>query len=207
MMAVDGKEGRWMRLERLNYNKIKIFLTFDDLSERGLTQEDLWHDIPKVHQLFRDMMSEASDELGFEADGPIAVEVFSLQAQGMVIIVTKGVVDYDEEDEFSDDYIEMQVTLDHSDDIFYEFSTFEDVIQAAIRLHGVGVKNGKLFSYNDAFYLELDEFGLPNVPTETLIALLAEFGNPATLTTHRVIEYGKVLMEQQAVGELVKYFK
>ncbi|MBL1703942.1 adaptor protein, partial [Klebsiella pneumoniae] len=26
-----------MRLERLNYNKIKIFLTFDDLSERGLT--------------------------------------------------------------------------------------------------------------------------------------------------------------------------
>ena len=27
-----------MRLERLNYNKIKIFLTFDDLSERGLTK-------------------------------------------------------------------------------------------------------------------------------------------------------------------------
>ena len=31
-----------MRLERLNYNKIKIFLTLDDLTDRGLTKEDLW---------------------------------------------------------------------------------------------------------------------------------------------------------------------
>ncbi|WLR53126.1 genetic competence negative regulator [Bacillus tianshenii] len=196
-----------MRLERLNYNKIKIFLTFDDLSERGLTQEDLWHDVPKVHQLFRDMMNEASDELGFEADGPIAVEVFSLQAQGMVIIVTKGNVDYDDEDEFSEDYIEMQVTLDRSDDIFYEFATFEDVIQAAIRLHAIGVKSGQLFSFENAFYLDLDEKGLPNIPTDTLIALLAEYGNPATLTTHRVIEYGKTLMETDTVSQLYQYFK
>ncbi|MFP3454093.1 adaptor protein MecA, partial [Bacillus sp. SIMBA_154] len=29
-----------MRLERLNYNKIKIFLTLDDLTDRGLTKED-----------------------------------------------------------------------------------------------------------------------------------------------------------------------
>ena len=73
------REGYEMRLERLNYNKIKNFLTFDDLSERGLTKEDLWRNAPKVQQLFRDMM-QANKELGFEADGPIAVEVFSLQA-------------------------------------------------------------------------------------------------------------------------------
>jgi adapter protein MecA 1/2 len=45
-----------MRLERLNYDKIKIFLTFDDLSEREITKEEMWLDIPKVHQLFRDMI-------------------------------------------------------------------------------------------------------------------------------------------------------
>ncbi len=71
-----------MRLERLNYNKIKIFLTLDDLTDRGLTKEDLWKDSFKVHQLFKDMMNEANTELGFEANGPIAVEVYSLQAQG-----------------------------------------------------------------------------------------------------------------------------
>ena len=65
-----------MRLERLNYNKIKIFLTFDDLSERGLTKEDLWRNAPKVQQLFRDMMQEANKELGFEADIRLQLKYF-----------------------------------------------------------------------------------------------------------------------------------
>ena len=71
-----------MRLERLNYNKIKIFLTFDDLSERGLTKEDLWRNAPKVQQLFRDMMQEANKELGFEADGPMQLKCFLYKHKG-----------------------------------------------------------------------------------------------------------------------------
>ncbi len=82
-----------MRLERLNTNKFKVFLTFDDMKERGITKEDLWQDLPKVHDLFRDMMLEAANELGFKVDGPIAVEVYAMPAQGMVIIVTKGLPD------------------------------------------------------------------------------------------------------------------
>lgn len=196
-----------MRLERLNYNKIKIFLTFDDLNERGLTKEDLWHDNQKVHQLFRDMMSEASDELGFEADGPIAIEVYSLQAQGMVIIVTKDSSSVDgEEEEFNDDYIEMQVTLDESDDIFYEFQSLEDIISLSSRLHSLGIVDGKLFSYQGRFYLELQDFELNGLVTENIIALLSEFGNPATITIYRVIEYGKELMNTKAIDQVYKYF-
>lgn len=63
-----------MRLERLAIDKFKVFLTFDDMDERGITKEDLWQDVPKVHDLFRDMMLEADDELGFKVDGPIAVD-------------------------------------------------------------------------------------------------------------------------------------
>ncbi|MFP3471830.1 adaptor protein MecA, partial [Micrococcus sp. SIMBA_144] len=83
---------------------------------------------PKVHRLFREMIMEADDELGFKVDGPIAVEVFSLPAQGMVVIVTKGSAESDFEDDYNDEYIEMQVTLDESDEVFYEFRSFEDVI-------------------------------------------------------------------------------
>ena len=71
-----------MRLERLNYNKIKIFLTFDDLSERGLTKEDLWRNAPKVQQLFRDMMQEANKELGFEADIRLQLKCFLYKHKG-----------------------------------------------------------------------------------------------------------------------------
>ena len=79
-----------MKIERLSQDKIRIFLTFDDLSERGIQKEDMWQEVPKVHDLFTEMMDQAYSELGFDATGPLAVEVFALPAQGMVVIVTGG---------------------------------------------------------------------------------------------------------------------
>lgn len=189
-----------MRLERLTMDKIKIFLTFDDLKERGMTKEDLWMDGPKVHDLFREMMSEADDELGFKADGPVAVEVFVMPAQGMVIIVTKGSKDDEEfEDDYDDGYIEMKVTLDESDEVFYEFDTFEDVIALSSRLYPFGVVGGTLYSYDNRFYLKFEEYDLIGVDDDSFIALLSEFGNPSTITTYRIAEYGKELMKVEAI--------
>ncbi|WP_027408617.1 genetic competence negative regulator [Anoxybacteroides tepidamans] len=193
-----------MRLERLTHNKIKIFLTFDDLMDRGLTKDDLWKDTFKVQQLFRDMIEEASSELGFEVNGSIAVEVYSLPAQGMVVIVTSEEQDYDFDEEFADDYIEMQVTLDESEDIFYEFQTFEDVIQLAHRLYAIGCVDGTLYSYQQRFYLHVSEE--PPITTDDFIAVLAEFGSSSTITIHRVEEYGKKLMDRRAIEQIVHYF-
>lgn len=194
-----------MRLERLNYNKIKIFLTFDDLSERGLTKEDLWKNAPKVQQLFRDMMQEANKELGFEADGPIAVEVFSLQAQGMVVIVTKENQELDTEEEFQDEFIEMQVTLDESEHILYEFTSLDDIIALAGRLYSLGVTGGKLYGWQNRFYLWLEE-ETTTLLKEDMIAILAEFGSSSTITIYRMMEYGKELMVNDAIKQIHKYF-
>ncbi|GJM68198.1 hypothetical protein HMSSN036_04140 [Paenibacillus macerans] len=53
-----------MKIERLGQDKIRIFLTFDDLSERGIQKEDMWQEIPKVHDLFTEMMDQAYNEVG-----------------------------------------------------------------------------------------------------------------------------------------------
>jgi len=194
-----------MRLERLNYNKIKVFLTTDDLSERGLTKEDLWYNAPKVQQLFQDMMHEASVELGFEVDGKVSVEVFSLQAQGMVVIVTKS-DEVDEEEDFQDDYISMEVIVDESDHILYEFSTIEDVIQLSEVLYSLGISGGKLFSFENSFYLLFEDTDAGKLDIETFYAFLAEYGNPSTRTIYRLLEYGKVLINENAIKQIVSYF-
>src|SRR5690606_4456812 len=115
-----------------------IFLTFDDLLERGIRKDEIWHEIPKMQQLFSDMMDQAYSELGFEASGPLAVEVHAMPAQGMVIYVTRArphvsAYDGDEADYVDEDdaVYEMEVTLEHSDVITYLFADFEDVIRAA----------------------------------------------------------------------------
>lgn len=204
-----------MRLERLNGDRIKIFLTFDDLKERGITKEDMWHDLPRVEQLFRDMMLEADDELGFEANGPIDVEVFSLPAQGMVVIVSKGRAvddsdgsrDFDDEDDDDDDFIQMQVTLDESRDVLYQFEQFDDVIALSKTLHDLGVINGSLYLFENKYYLYFDEEKLDSaVDLETLVAILAEFGDTSTITIHRLAEYGKCLIEGEAIALIYRYF-
>jgi len=195
-----------MRLERLNYNKIKVFLTSDDLSERGLTKEDLWYNAPKVQQLFQDMMHEASVELGFEVDGKVSVEVFSLQAQGMVVIVTKSDEILEEEEEFQDDFISMEVILDESEHILYEFSTLDDLILLSEKLVSCDVSGGRLFSFENTFYIKFEEHELGRLDRETFYAILAEYGNPSTRTIYRIIEYGKELISENAIKQLHFYF-
>ncbi|TYR82563.1 genetic competence negative regulator [Priestia megaterium] len=202
-----------MRLERLNYNKVKVFLTYDDLKERGLTKEDLWTDTFKVKQLFREMIEQASKELNFEPTNSLSVEVFSLQAQGMVVFVTKQYAESEEynqadeeEQELYEDFIEMQVMLDESDDLFFEFQTFEDIIQLANRIVDHYNVDSMLYTYDERFYLLLDYEQLTSIEIGNVIAVLAEYGNPSTITKHRVHEYGKLLVEREAISYIVNIF-
>jgi adapter protein MecA 1/2 len=199
---VQGR-GLIMRLERLNYNKIKIFLTLDDLNDRGLTKEDVWKDSLKWHQLFHEMLEEASEEFGVDIQGSVAVEIFSMQSQGMVMIVTME-EQMDDEELLEDGFIEMQVTVEGSEDILFEFQDFEDVIQMAAELNRVQIEEGSLYCYKEKYYYHVTDIAAEDI--HRVIAILAEYGDSAFTSIHVIQEYGKVLIESQAVKELVKYF-
>ena len=192
-----------MRLERLNYNKIKIFLTLDDLNDRGLTKEDVWKDSLKWHQLFHEMLEEASEEFGVDIQGSVAVEIFSMQSQGMVMIVTME-EQMDDEELLEDGFIEMQVTVEGSEDILFEFQDFEYVIQMAAGLNRVQIEEGSLYCYKEKYYYHVTDIAAEDI--HRVIAILAEYGDSAFTSIHVIQEYGKVLIESQAVKELVKYF-
>ncbi|MDZ5471175.1 genetic competence negative regulator (plasmid) [Bacillus sp. 31A1R] len=193
-----------MRLERLTYNKIKIFLTTDDLSERGLTKEDIWKDSLKWHQLFHEMLEEASAEFGVEIQGSVGVEIFSMQAQGMIMIVT--VDEQDEEEEYLDDgFIDMQVTVEGNEEILFHFQELEEVIQLSKRLNLMNYMGGSLYAMNNSYYLYLDDVTPQEV--NKVVAILAEYGNVTMESIHRIEEYGKLIAKNTAVETLNHYFK
>ncbi|MBU9723980.1 MULTISPECIES: genetic competence negative regulator [Bacillaceae] len=192
-----------MRLERLTSDKIKIFLTFDDLRERGISKDEIWMDIPKVHDLFRDMISEASDELGFDAEGPVIVEVFSLPSQGLVVIVT---ITEDDEDTFDDSFIELQITMDVNESFIFKFDSIEAVIQLAKECDRLRIENGTLYYHDDSYYLKLQETDAAPLKMENFIPLIVEFGESATITTYKLEEYGKTIIPYKALKMLNVYF-
>ncbi|MFP5113427.1 genetic competence negative regulator [Bacillaceae bacterium C204] len=193
-----------MRLERLTANKIKIFLTSDDLFDRGLSKEDIWKDSIKWNQLFHDMLEEASEEFDVDIQGSVAVEVFSLQAQGMILIITVDEVIEDEEILY-DGFIEMQVRVEGYEDLLYEFDEFEDIIGLAKRLSTVNIYGGSLYAWNNRYYLLMD-----NLESEKNIraaCVLSEFGNASILSPYVLAEYGKRIIENQAVETILHFFK
>jgi adapter protein MecA 1/2 len=194
-----------MRVERLGRDKVRFYLSMDDLLDRGINKEDMWRDIPKVHELFNDMMEQAYQELGFEISGPVAVEVFALPTQGMVVVVTRGRTPETEDDLDPDDMYELEVTLEESEQIIFRFSDFEDLVQAAIRLRSLIRGGGKVYAYQNHYFLVFDE-DIQTDDLQAVIAILTEFGEPSTVTEHMLAEYGKAVMAQDAIDQLVHYF-
>ncbi|RKN84614.1 genetic competence negative regulator [Paenibacillus ginsengarvi] len=198
-----------MRIERLSVDKIRIFLTFDDLTERGIQKEDMWREIPKVHELFSEMMEQAHTELGFDASGPLAVEVFALPAQGMVVIVTRGKVQnptdpVDEEE--AEEVYEMEVTLEQSDVISYAFHDFEYLLKASHVASRIGVTEGVLYSYKNKYILQIDPEEMEEPLYQALIAILSEYGDATSVTTAVLDEYGKKIIDGAAIQTLCEHF-
>jgi adapter protein MecA 1/2 len=201
-----------MKIERLSQDKIRIFLTFDDLMERGIQKEDMWREVPKVRELFSEMMDQAYSEVGFDASGPLAVEVFSLPAQGMVVIVTRGKMDpgkyFDQlDDDEDEDIYELEVTLEQSDLISYAFNDFEHLLSAAKLINKYLMDGGTIYSYKHKWILQLEPIEMENQQYQVLIALLSEFGEATSVTKAVLEEYGKVVIADDAVKVLCSHFK
>ena len=57
-----------MKIERINENQIRCTLNSVDLSSRNINLLELAYGTEKARQLFREMIQQASKELGFEAE-------------------------------------------------------------------------------------------------------------------------------------------
>jgi adapter protein MecA 1/2 len=201
-----------MKMERLGQDKIRIFLTFDDLSERGIPKDDMLKETYKLRELFIEMMDQAYSELGFDPSGPLAVEVYSMPAQGMVVIVTSTSMEFYHshedalEDSESDEVYSMEVVLEQSDIITYVFQDFEDVIRVSKLIQEIVIDDGALYKYKDRWVLQFEQMDLENEQYQTLIAILSEYGEVSSITQAVLQEYGHTIMESDSVKQLCHYF-
>ena len=112
-----------MKIEKLNENQIRCTLNKSDLASRHLKINELAYGSDKATELFRDMMQQASFELGFEAeDTPLMIEAIPISAECIVLIVTK--VDNPEE---LDTRFSRFSPSDSDDDDSFDFDDIETI--------------------------------------------------------------------------------
>lgn len=79
-----------MRIERINENSIRCTLTSFDLSVRNLNIRELAYGSDKARKLFEEMMSKASNEVGFQAENtPIMIEAIPMSSDSIQLIISK----------------------------------------------------------------------------------------------------------------------
>lgn len=192
-----------MKLERLNYNKLKIFLTFDDLYENGLAVEDIKGNCLKVHSIIQRMVESACDEINFPMKGAIEIEIYSLHAQGLVMIITRNEDTYYFDDE--DELFDLQVFMEEQNQILYTFQNFEYLVQLCKILHRNKLAtDSSIYSFNNQYYIQIENVSPEHY--DIVISLAAEYGIASTLTIFRLLEYGKEIIKDGAITKINNYF-
>ena len=103
--------------------KTRYAVNKSDLASRHLKINELAYGSDKAKELFRDMMQQASFELGFEAeDTPLMIEAIPISAECIVLIVTK--VDNPEE---LDTRFSRFSPSDSDDDDSFDFDDIETI--------------------------------------------------------------------------------
>lgn len=190
-----------MRLERISSNTFKIFLTFEDLDERGLSADLMLDDFSEMDDSFEDMMIEASDELNVDLSGYLTVDIFMIKAVGMLIIVTN-------EDVFDEgDFIEFQLTGKERTEFLYVFEDFEAIIQFSKLAARFNIDSGSIYFYQDKYYLYFTEQVLADLIKEDLVALLSEYASRAVTELDVLLEYGQTIMTGNAMQQVRSFFK
>ena len=79
-----------MKIEKISDNQIRCTLTREDLAARELKLSELAYGTEKAKSLFHDMMQQAEEDYGFQADDtPLMIEAIPASSDSIVLIITK----------------------------------------------------------------------------------------------------------------------
>jgi adapter protein MecA 1/2 len=224
-----------MEIERINEHTVKFYITYGDIEERGFDREEIWYNRERSEELFWDMMDEVHHREEFSVEGPLWIQVQALE-KGIEVVVTKAQVSKDGQkfelsladektidlpvDDKIESLLDQHFQTKHKDSdeaqteevevdslqFIVRFNDFEDVIALSHRVNLHDVQNS-LYVYENSYYLyveftdDVEEDQLDNT-----LSLLLEYGHESQLTIHRIEEYGKEIIKEQALAVVKKHF-
>lgn len=224
-----------MEIERINEHTVKFYMTYGDIEERGFDREEIWYNRERSEELFWEMMDEVHHQEEFSVEGPLWIQVQAME-KGIEVVVTKAQLSKDGQkfelsladdktidlpvDDKIESLLDQHFQTKHKEDeelieelddeslqFLIRFQDFEDVISLSHRIQLAETKN-RLFLYENNYYLyvefseDIEEDQLDNT-----LSLLLEYGSESQLTIHRLEEYGKEIIKEEALTVISQHFQ
>lgn len=226
-----------MEIERINENTVKFYISYMDIEDRGFNREEIWYNRERSEQLFWQVMDEAGDEETFDMEGPLWIQVQAMEkgleitvtkaqlskdGQNLELPIDSSNLDEQLNDKL-EDLLDIQMNKDSDKEdqqtedenvgrlIHYTFAfdDFEDVIQLSHRIESdKGIEN-ELYYYKNQYILlvKFDDSELDDHVQDNLLSIIYEFGVNKKVAIPIILEYGKVIFAENALGQIKHYFE
>ncbi len=211
-----------MKIEKINENQIKFLLTNEDLQEREIKLSELAQGSEKAQAFFRDIMTEAMLDCGFDATNvPLMIEAMPVTMDTVMIIVSKVDKDMDMDKVVSlspksmderkykqgnikifQDIIEDNNVIDYDEVYIYSFINLDDIINLSERLCKMYDGDNILYKYQDRYFLSLQK---SNSFINDLESIISEYGEKHIsniISKYYLDEYAEVIIKNNALSIL-----
>lgn len=202
-----------MRIERVGENKIRIFVSYDDLEERDIDLDAFNYNSPETQELFWDLMEQAEIELGFEAqESQLCIEAVSDVEHGFVITITR----MEEENEFEsiqkfiknryrkkDLAIKKKTSSVCSTMLIYAVESFDDLSALCAIINPLFKGRSKVYNLDNTYYLVLSSIDGNVVNQNQFDSILSEYADKmpnVDFFEGYLNEYGKCLVSENAIS-------
>lgn len=201
-----------MKIERVGENKIRIFVSYDDLEERDIDLDTFNYNAPETQELFWDLMEQAELELGFEAqESQLCIEAVSDVDHGFVITITR----VDDEGDFEsiqkfiknryrkkDLSAKKKTSAISSTILIYALESFDDLCALCAVIKPLYTGRSKAYGMDGSYYLVLSSIE-DNVKDQNQFeSILSEYADKMTNVDFfegYLNEYGRCLAKENAI--------
>ncbi len=207
-----------MKFEKLNDNKIKITLNLTDLEENHIDLHTFMSNSIESQKIFLDMLDKAEKEVGFVTDDyKVMIEAILMSNGNFVLTITRF-----EPEKANSTYKKKKVCIKRkvceidTKKAIYCFNTFDEYCNFCNFLNNSILKyiddfaeSISLFEYNSKYYLVISNIHINANLLKTFCSSITEFARfieDAYLFENKLLEYGNLIMMDNAIDTCLKYF-
>lgn len=223
-----------MRIEKVNDTQIRVTLSHSDLHPRDIKISELAYGSHKAQELFRDMMTQAYEEFGFETENiPLMIEAVPLSRESIMIVVTKvedpAQIDerlgalgerpthrtFKSQDDDTGTHTHKQAKAKKNPKqtknpvLIYSFSSLDDLTSAGHRINSIYCGMNSVYKADDRnYFLVLHPNFMHKTNQEQLESVLDDFGSrhvSSSLGERYLMEHSTLLIKDKAIEVLTTY--
>lgn len=208
-----------MRIEKLNENKIRIFLNLQDLKEKNIDLHTFMSNSLESQDLFLDMLNIAETEVGFKTHNyKLIIEALASSDGNFILTITRIKPDAVSQipSVLKNPKAKRKSITPNKLLSIYVFNNFDEFCEfcnyintSCLNKYINKLKNSSLILFKNKYYLVLNNLKLNVTDLKNFFYTISEFASRVRdeeLLEKKLKEYGKLIIAKNAISTCLKYF-